>query len=527
MPFKVEGEARVAFTNTPGQAPSPPDNGEIKVQQADGALVTRKADGTTRVTDIRSTVEQLASGPLATAFGLKADLVNGLVPIAQLPPVGSAVVASGDLTTLTTQQQAQIVEGVTVITSPNGTRYVYKGSGSKTLAASYTIVGSGVVDYSQIQNPPALKQGAFRDVGTTAGTLVDGADARLLANANAFQRGDNTFPGPNFATYTTAYAGITAGVNPLPLSCRAGGNTVGVTDVILATVDLPYSNANPSGIHACAVAGIARTADPNMGALGIFGAAMANAAPGRVSQVFGANFVVTNKPTLIPNEPNKGLENVELYGIEIDVACERTASGGIPNNVNIRGTWTTGNCEVMTNGLLCAHYVGYAGAFNQIPFKEGFRTQDGGAVAAFMAGLQPGNGAVGSAPLVMRSRDSSGNVREGKISTDAGGNVIVAPGGGALVSLAPNGTTSVTTLSAATGNFSSNVGVGGNLTVNGAAAATSLSTQTINAASSITSPGVSCTNLVASNNINFMGQNVQLCAPGPIPAGFKGLMIAG
>jgi len=85
----------------------------------------------------------------------------------------------------------------------------------------------------------------------------------------------------------------------------------------------------------------------------------------------------------------------------------------------------------MTNGLLCAHYVGYAGAFNQIPFKEGFRTQDGGAVAAFMAGFQPGNGAVGSAPLVMRSRDGSGNVREGKISTDAGGNVVVEPGGGA------------------------------------------------------------------------------------------------
>jgi len=331
--------AQFDFSNTPGATPTRPiSQGGLAIQQADGKLLSRKPDGSTRVTDIRDIVDQIASGPLAAAFGLKADLVNGLVPIAQLPPVSSAVVASGDLTTLTTQQQAQIVEGVTVITSPNGTRYVYKGSGSKTLAASYTIVGSGIVDYSQIQNPPALKQGAFRDVGTTAGTLVDGADARLQANANAFQRGDNSFVGPNFAIYTTAYSGVVADVGGLPRSCRAGGDTVGVTDVILGTVDLPYSNGNPRGIHAAGVAGIARTADPNMGALGVFGAAMANAAPSRVSQVFGGNFVVTNKPTLIPNEPNKGLENVELYGIEIDVACERTASGGIPNNVNIRGT---------------------------------------------------------------------------------------------------------------------------------------------------------------------------------------------
>lgn len=75
MAFKVEGEARVAFTNAPGAVPQPPDNGEIKVQQADGLLVTRKADGTSRLTDLRPMSEQLASGPLAAA--LDAKMTNG------------------------------------------------------------------------------------------------------------------------------------------------------------------------------------------------------------------------------------------------------------------------------------------------------------------------------------------------------------------------------------------------------------------------------------------------------------------
>ena len=52
MPFIVEGEARLPFTNTPGQVPQPPDNGEVKVQQADGYLITRKVDGSSRKTPL-------------------------------------------------------------------------------------------------------------------------------------------------------------------------------------------------------------------------------------------------------------------------------------------------------------------------------------------------------------------------------------------------------------------------------------------------------------------------------------------
>ena len=52
MGFKVEGDARVAFTNVPGAVPAAPDNGEIKIHQADGYLVTRKVDGSSRKTPL-------------------------------------------------------------------------------------------------------------------------------------------------------------------------------------------------------------------------------------------------------------------------------------------------------------------------------------------------------------------------------------------------------------------------------------------------------------------------------------------
>ncbi|MFY9292823.1 MAG: hypothetical protein WAP03_19330 [Methylorubrum rhodinum] len=84
MPFKVDGEARFPFTNTPGQVPQPPDNGELKVQQADGLLATRRADGGVRLTDLRPMVEQLASGPLADKLLEKATLADITDALAEL-----------------------------------------------------------------------------------------------------------------------------------------------------------------------------------------------------------------------------------------------------------------------------------------------------------------------------------------------------------------------------------------------------------------------------------------------------------
>lgn len=101
MGFLVDGEARVAFTNEPGAVPQPPDNGELKVQQADALLITRKADGTPRLTDLRPMEEQLASGPLANA------LANTL-------PATHTAVSDADYQCLTGDAQV----GIIALTAP-------------------------------------------------------------------------------------------------------------------------------------------------------------------------------------------------------------------------------------------------------------------------------------------------------------------------------------------------------------------------------------------------------------------------
>ena len=65
MAYLIPGDVRVEFDNTPGLDVPAPDNGELRVQQADGVLITRRSDGTKRLTDLRPMAEQLASGPLA------------------------------------------------------------------------------------------------------------------------------------------------------------------------------------------------------------------------------------------------------------------------------------------------------------------------------------------------------------------------------------------------------------------------------------------------------------------------------
>lgn len=81
-------------------------------------------------------------------------VTSGVFDSARIPPVSAGVVASGDITTLTTAQQAAITEGV-VVTTVDGNRYAYKGTGSKTLLASYTAIGSTATDWSVIPNKPA------------------------------------------------------------------------------------------------------------------------------------------------------------------------------------------------------------------------------------------------------------------------------------------------------------------------------------------------------------------------------------
>lgn len=87
-----------------------------------------------------------------------------LAALNAVAPTG-AVVSSGDLTALTSEQQAQIKEG-TIVTTTDGRRWVYSGSGDKTLEASYVELSDITPDWNSITNKPAI------DVNGTADSLV-------------------------------------------------------------------------------------------------------------------------------------------------------------------------------------------------------------------------------------------------------------------------------------------------------------------------------------------------------------------
>lgn len=142
---------------------------------------------------------KIATGTLDAARvpGLDAGkIVSGTIDPARLPPVSGAVVSSGDLTDLTVDQQADIVEGTTVYTS-DGTRYVYNGAGSKVDVASYTEIPDAAPDWSTVGSKPANvtafaalvgaadRSPYFTGVGTLSLTPLTAAGRTVMGGASA------------------------------------------------------------------------------------------------------------------------------------------------------------------------------------------------------------------------------------------------------------------------------------------------------------------------------------------------------
>lgn len=84
-------------------------------------------------------------------------ITTGTFDIARLPVLPSSIqiVSSGDIAALTVPQQDQIGSG-TVVTTTDGRRWVYSGSGTKTLEASYIELADISPEWTAIANKPAF-----------------------------------------------------------------------------------------------------------------------------------------------------------------------------------------------------------------------------------------------------------------------------------------------------------------------------------------------------------------------------------
>ena len=97
-------------------------------------------------------------------------IISGVLDPARIPvlPSQNTVISPGDLTALTSDQQALIVQGV-IVTTTDGWRWVFTGSGDKTLKTSYIQLADITPDWSVIQNkpssfPPSSHQHSMQDI---------------------------------------------------------------------------------------------------------------------------------------------------------------------------------------------------------------------------------------------------------------------------------------------------------------------------------------------------------------------------
>ncbi|WP_406853352.1 tail fiber domain-containing protein [Brevundimonas sp. BH3] len=108
-----------------------------------------------------------ASAALAATFNpslydlksdtLAASRLTGLIDVARIPilPSQKQFASSGGLTALTTAQQNEIGQG-SIVTTTDGNRWVYSGSGSKTVAASYVQLADVTPEWSSVTDKPSF-----------------------------------------------------------------------------------------------------------------------------------------------------------------------------------------------------------------------------------------------------------------------------------------------------------------------------------------------------------------------------------
>ncbi len=123
-----------------------------------------------------------------------ASKLTGTIDPARLPVLPSSVqiVSSGAISALTAPQQAEIGDG-SIVTTTDGRRWIYTGSGSKTLEASYIELADITPEWTAVANKPStFTPSAHSHViadlpvatsGTSSSTQVVRADDSRLSNA--------------------------------------------------------------------------------------------------------------------------------------------------------------------------------------------------------------------------------------------------------------------------------------------------------------------------------------------------------
>lgn len=133
-----------------------------------------------------------------------ASRLTGVIDVARIPVLPSQLqfVSSGGLANLTTQQQTAIGRG-SIVTTTDGFRYVYSGDGSKTVAASYTILADITPAWDTVADKPSYFPSNIANVSGLQSAL-DGKSAAGHAHAWAEITGKPTTFAPSAHTHLWA-----------------------------------------------------------------------------------------------------------------------------------------------------------------------------------------------------------------------------------------------------------------------------------------------------------------------------------
>lgn len=123
----------------------------------------------------------LATTALQPESPLAAGNLTGTIDLARIPvmPGNEQIVSSAGIAALTTEQQAVVLRG-SIVTTTDGRRWVYTGSGSKISEASYIVLADVTPDWSAVSGKPTFGDAAAKNTGTTAGTVAAGDDERIV-----------------------------------------------------------------------------------------------------------------------------------------------------------------------------------------------------------------------------------------------------------------------------------------------------------------------------------------------------------
>lgn len=150
-------------------------------------------------------------------IGSGSDVWTQLLYLDAGPP---QTVASGGVADLTSAQQLQITTG-TIVATPDGRRFVYSGSGSKTSESSYLFVSDVTPDWNDIANKPT----GFPPTVATS-TALGG----VRVGANLSVAGDGTISAAAPYSLPAATTSSRGGVQLADAAALAGGTTERVVD---------------------------------------------------------------------------------------------------------------------------------------------------------------------------------------------------------------------------------------------------------------------------------------------------------